>query len=571
MDARDGSASGTQNHTQDTCNDAESDDPDLAGEHRLDSAEWTDIGAQTKWPFHGLSRNLLSHASCFPSTPRQQAAYSPLAISDEATRRSRNHFFGSAISVCKDIFLSSWINLLLVFVPAGIAAGLRHAPPVLTFALNALAIVPLSSLLAYATECMASELGDSVGALLNISFGNIVEVVMFVVGLIHGEVKVVQGALVGSILVNTLLILGSAIICGDFLPQEMVYDRRNAQGLACLLSLAVFSFLLPTAFQFALENEEKRERGVRILSRGCAITLLVVYGLYLVFLLRPRNQRQAPDEGESFDQRASDSLIASLLPRTIRFADEHGSSHSTEAAKSTESIVLDDFQSDERNADPAAGTDEHQQDQDTGKKSSAHPAPGDRFGRASLSQPPSYIEGRSRPARSRGRSRSVSIQRRPRHSDIAERYGYSIDSIDRTPLQRLSGRSSFCSTAPDGPLRHVLSSIHSDDPPVIGRGTALALLITSSLLVAICADFLVGTNRSHHHPTLRAPPILSESLIGLIILPIGRQRRRAHYRRDRRPQGKTRSRDRCSPRQLDPDRAVCESADGDCGVGFGAG
>lgn len=130
----------------------------------------------------------------------------------------------------------------------GIMAGVRKTTPVITFALNAISIIPLSSLLAYATECMASELGDTVGALLNISFGNIVEVVMFVVGLIHGEVKVVQSALVGSILVNLLLILGSAVICGEFRLQEMVYDMNNAQGLACLLSLAVFSILIPVRF-----------------------------------------------------------------------------------------------------------------------------------------------------------------------------------------------------------------------------------------------------------------------------------------------------------------------------------
>jgi Ca2+:H+ antiporter len=135
----------------------------------------------------------------------------------------------------------------LVFVPAGIATGLCKVPPIVVFACNAIAIVPLSSLLAFATECIASDLGDTVGALMNISFGNLIEVIMFVTALAHDEIYVVQGALVGSILVNLLLILGTAIIAGEFQPLEMVYDMNNAQALACLLSLSVFSILIPVS------------------------------------------------------------------------------------------------------------------------------------------------------------------------------------------------------------------------------------------------------------------------------------------------------------------------------------
>lgn len=47
------------------------------------------------------------------------------------------------------------------------------------FATNAVAIVPLSNILAHATECIATDLGDAVGALMNISFGNLVEIIMF--------------------------------------------------------------------------------------------------------------------------------------------------------------------------------------------------------------------------------------------------------------------------------------------------------------------------------------------------------------------------------------------------------
>jgi Ca2+:H+ antiporter len=47
------------------------------------------------------------------------------------------------------------------------------------FAMNAVAIVPLAGVLSYATESVASRLGDTVGALMNVTFGNAVELIIF--------------------------------------------------------------------------------------------------------------------------------------------------------------------------------------------------------------------------------------------------------------------------------------------------------------------------------------------------------------------------------------------------------
>lgn len=77
-----------------------------------------------------------------------------------------------------DMVLGPYINGLLVCVPVGVAAYRAAAPSLVVFAVNALAIVPLSSLLTDATERIAFEAGDAVGAFLNISLGNIVELIL---------------------------------------------------------------------------------------------------------------------------------------------------------------------------------------------------------------------------------------------------------------------------------------------------------------------------------------------------------------------------------------------------------
>ncbi len=82
----------------------------------------------------------------------------------------------------KDAIAHSWINVLLVFVPIGIAINWAPIPgnakPTVVFALNAVAIIPLAGLLSHATESVASRLGDTWASLLNVTFGNSVELII---------------------------------------------------------------------------------------------------------------------------------------------------------------------------------------------------------------------------------------------------------------------------------------------------------------------------------------------------------------------------------------------------------
>lgn len=78
----------------------------------------------------------------------------------------------------KRALFRSWVNVLLVFVPAGIAVHFAGIDPNVVFALNAVAIIPLAGLLTYATESVAHRLGPTLGALLNVSFGNAVELII---------------------------------------------------------------------------------------------------------------------------------------------------------------------------------------------------------------------------------------------------------------------------------------------------------------------------------------------------------------------------------------------------------
>ena len=78
----------------------------------------------------------------------------------------------------RDMIFSSQLNSLLIFVPIGFGTYLTNIGPMAIFVSNLIAVIPLSSLLTAATEHVASDTGEAVGALLNISLGNLVELIL---------------------------------------------------------------------------------------------------------------------------------------------------------------------------------------------------------------------------------------------------------------------------------------------------------------------------------------------------------------------------------------------------------
>lgn len=85
-----------------------------------------------------------------------------------------------AVQATKVTLYSNYVNVLLVFVPLGIVAGSMGWNPTVVFILNFFAIVPLAAVLSYATEEISMKLGQTMGGLLNATFGNAVELIVSV-------------------------------------------------------------------------------------------------------------------------------------------------------------------------------------------------------------------------------------------------------------------------------------------------------------------------------------------------------------------------------------------------------
>ena len=63
-------------------------------------------------------------------------------------------------------------------MPIGIIAGIMGWGSTPIFVINFLAIIPLAAVLSFATEEISVKLGETMGGLLNATFGNAVELIV---------------------------------------------------------------------------------------------------------------------------------------------------------------------------------------------------------------------------------------------------------------------------------------------------------------------------------------------------------------------------------------------------------
>jgi Ca2+:H+ antiporter len=99
-----------------------------------------------------------------------------------------------AFNVTKVTLFSNYVNILLVFVPLGIVAGAMGWNPTTVFILNFFAIVPLAAVLSFATEEISLKLGQTMGGLLNATFGNAVELIVGLPAMPHTSGRTNLGA-----------------------------------------------------------------------------------------------------------------------------------------------------------------------------------------------------------------------------------------------------------------------------------------------------------------------------------------------------------------------------------------
>jgi Ca2+:H+ antiporter len=179
---------------------------------------------------------------------------------------------------------------LVLALAAGLARGIGGGT---AFVAAALALAVLATLVSSAVEAMGSSVGPAMLGILQSALGNLPELLILVFALRKGLVGVVQATLVGSILANVALILGSAFIVGGLKHGTQKFPGGAARDIGLTLMLAVFALAVPSLTATLHTPAAGHERALSVIV---SVVLLVAFALLLVYTLtQERDQRdEAP-------------------------------------------------------------------------------------------------------------------------------------------------------------------------------------------------------------------------------------------------------------------------------------
>ena len=195
----------------------------------------------------------------------------------------------------------SKLNVLLLAIPITFYFAYIAEDESLAFFSSLVAIMPLAFLMGRATEEIALYTSESLGGLLNATFGNAAEMIIALLaiyaasqadtstleGLATEELMVglVQASLIGSILGNLLLVMGLAFLWGGINYPEQKFSDSQVSSNGSLMLLAMIVLIIPAVFNSTVGGADGDE-GVEQLSHVAAIVLLALYGLFLYFQFR---------------------------------------------------------------------------------------------------------------------------------------------------------------------------------------------------------------------------------------------------------------------------------------------
>ena len=200
------------------------------------------------------------------------------------------------------------LNMMMVAVPLALLGEYLHLGGAFVFVCAALACIPLSYWLGQATEALGVRLGPVSGGLLNATFGNAAEMIISIFALTHGLFVVVRTALIGSILGQLLLVLGTSLLLAGFKHGELRFSRSLVQVNFTLIAMALFVIALPTVFLSM--SPELSPVDLSALTPTLSVFLLVAYGLAVVFSLRAQDVESGDDSGPGWSPTRAMGVLA---------------------------------------------------------------------------------------------------------------------------------------------------------------------------------------------------------------------------------------------------------------------
>src|SRR5215212_1471868 len=175
-----------------------------------------------------------------------------------------------------NLLKNEWTIFVLALI-ASILTGVltfAGANAVLVFLISAVALATLATVVGHATEQLGTYLGPGPTGVLQASVASMPELFVSFFALRAGLVAVVQSAIVGSILANTLLIMGLAFLFGGLKNGTQKFSSEKPRSIVILMVLAVSALVMPTLVHTIHTPAAAHEEALSMVS---AFVLLAVF------------------------------------------------------------------------------------------------------------------------------------------------------------------------------------------------------------------------------------------------------------------------------------------------------
>lgn len=116
------------------------------------------------------------------------------------------------------------------------------------FCMALASVLPLSYFIGMAVASISTQSSIGMGAVINATFGSIIELILYGVALVQNKGSLVEGSIIGSILAGVLLMPGTSMCSGALRRKEQKFNSRSAGVTSTMLIMAIIGILTPTLF-----------------------------------------------------------------------------------------------------------------------------------------------------------------------------------------------------------------------------------------------------------------------------------------------------------------------------------
>jgi Ca2+:H+ antiporter len=180
---------------------------------------------------------------------------------------------------------NEWTLIVIAFI-ASILTGmltLTGANTVFAFVISAVALATLATVVGQTTEQLGNYLGPGATGIVQASIASMPELFVSFFALQAGLMTVVQSAIVGSILANTLLVMGLAFVLGGWKNGTQRFPSERPRAIVIMMVLAVSALVVPTLANAIHTPAGAHEEALSITS---ALVLLGVFIGSILFSLK---------------------------------------------------------------------------------------------------------------------------------------------------------------------------------------------------------------------------------------------------------------------------------------------